>query len=106
MLKGCNESPFYEAPCRDRGKESPACPRLTVVEINPIVEFRRCLGGQAPCSQLVVRLSTLVEVRKGSGVPLKRLDVVFPAQCQEEAWYVEWKVMMDLGMWEVRVRAA
>jgi hypothetical protein len=106
VLKGCNESPFYEAFCRDRGKKSLVCPCLTVVEINPIVEFRRCLGGQAPCPQLAARLSTLVEARKGRGAPLKRLDVVFPAQCQEEAWYVERRVMMDLGMWEVRVRVA
>jgi hypothetical protein len=79
VLKGCNEGPFYEALCHDRGKKSLVCLRLTVVEINPIVEFRRYLGGQAPCPQLVVRLSTLMEAKKGCGVPLKTLDVVSPA---------------------------
>jgi len=109
VLKGCNETPFYEALTRVaiKGRLPVVCPHLAVVEIDPIVEFRRHLGYQAPpCSKLVTDLSTLTRKRKGHGAPLKRLKVVFPAECRVEARYVE-KLIFDLGMWTViRVRVA
>ena len=113
VLKGCNESPFYEALSRfrvegRRGKRGLiACPRLTVVEISPIVGFRKCLGGQAArCPRLVMDLSALVQTRKVCGAPLKRLTIVFPAQYQKEARYVEERVTFGPGMRAVRVRVA
>jgi len=107
VLKGCNERPFYEALSRVaiEGRLPVVCPHLTVVEIDPIVEFQRHHGYKTPpCSKLVMDLSALMRKRKGRGVPLKRLKVVFPAECQVEARYVE-KLVIDLDMWTVvRVR--
>ena len=114
VLKGCDESPFYEALSRirvqgTRGRRglSVVCPHLTVVEINPIVEFQRYLGDQTPpCRRLVEDLSKMMQKRKGCGAPLKRLQIVFPAQCREEVRYVEKKLFFDFGMWAVRVKVA
>lgn len=87
-LKGCDESPFYEELSRirvqgRRGKRglSVVCPHLAVVEIDPIAEFQRYLGDQTPCRTLVKDLSKLIQKRKGCGAPLKKLQIVFPAQC-------------------------
>lgn len=97
VLKGCNETLFYEALNRvriegRRGKRGLVivCPHLTLVKINPIVGLRKCLGGQTtPCLRLVKDLSTLVQTRKVRGVPLKRLDIVFPARYQKEVRYAK-----------------
>lgn len=114
VLKGCNETLFYEALSwvrieGRRGKRGLVivCPHLTATEINPIVGFRKCLGVQtAPCPRLVKDLSTLVQTRKVRGPPLKRLGILFPAQYQKEAWYVKDRAIIDFEMWGVRVRVA
>ena len=97
VLNGCNEISFYKTLVRVRSegrhgkrKLSVVCPHLAVVEINPIVEFRKHLGGQAAsCIQLATDLSVLMWEREGRGAPLKRLNIVFPAKCEKEARYVE-----------------
>ena len=114
VLKGCDESPFYKAlgrikvqGMRGRRGLSLLCPHLAVVEINPIVEFQRYLGdGTPPCQKLVRDLSRLVQKRKGRGMSLKRLQIVFPAQCRKEARYVDKKLFLDFGIWAVRVKVA
>ena len=60
------------------------------MEINPIVGFRKHLGGQAAsCIQLATDLSVLMWEREGHGAPLKRLNVVVPAKCEKGARYKE-----------------
>ena len=114
VLKGCDERPFYKVLSRIRveGRRGmrglyAVCPDLTEVEIDPIVEFQRYLGGPIPpCQTLVTDLSKLIQERELRRAPLKRLKIVFPAQCWKEAQYVREKLFADFGMRVVRVRVA
>ncbi|KAF9649867.1 hypothetical protein BDM02DRAFT_3185945 [Thelephora ganbajun] len=112
VLKGCKESPFYKALSRvevegKRGKRRlfVVCPHLIVVEIDPIVGFRRFLGDRTPpSSQLATDLSVLMQERKGRGASLKMLDIVFPAQCEREARRLKEQLVAKPGVCTVSVR--
>ena len=116
VLNGCSENPFYQALSRVRidGKHGRRgrfviCPHLTEMEIDPIVEFRKCLGDQTPpCSKLAEYLFILVRTRKGCGAPLARLKITFPTRYRKEARFVEdnLKLLINLDTCAVCVRVA